>query len=178
MAVVVAVVAHIMHACMHTLCRNSHSRIWPNPRVQSPVSSVQSQSPVSKAQLTMHCRPSHLPYALWQCRVSYLANRSVGPCTCHTHYGSAGFRTSRRPVGLRTCHTQYGSAGFRTSQRLLPLLPLLPLHNHAMFVVPHLMVSLIKLVSCCWGLIFLIKYDKRDVVFVVLHEVVVLQLNW
>ena len=34
----------------------------------------------------------------------------------------------------------------------LPLLPLLPLHTQAMFIVPHLMVSLVMLVSCCWGL--------------------------
>ena len=102
MAVVVAVVAHIMHACMHTLCRNSHSRIWPNPRVQSPVSSVQCPIPESTVQGPAHdalsalalairimavpgfvprkplCRPMHLPYALWQCRVSYLTP-PVGP---------------------------------------------------------------------------------------------------
>ena len=105
-------------------------------------------------------RTSRRPVGLCACHTHYgsagfrTSRRPVGLRTCHTHYGSAGFRTSRRPVGPRTCHTHYGSAGFRTSQRLLPLLPLLPLHTHAMFIVPHLLVSLIKLVSCCWGLRF------------------------
>ena len=71
--------------------------------------------------------------------------------TCHTHYGSVGFRTSRRVVGLRVCHTHYGSAGFRTSRRLGFLINY-DKTTAVVFTVLHEVGNLaLELVSSPWG---------------------------